>query len=152
MNYRNVIKCFYVSGVGEKCIFFSNTYNIITFKYLEIKRIHRNMQSVRKDIYKILMFMHLIIILLVLDTPITLNFFHIDYSHSFIIKLSCVLILKINIFLLHKEDHRKQNVSTKWLWCDKRRKWGKITVQTFNKAKSVQGSENEHKNTFTWMF
>ena len=30
-----------------------------------------------------------------------------------------------------------------------RRKWGKITVQTFNKAKSVQGSENEHENTFT---
>ena len=59
----------------EKNAFFSNTYNIITFKYLEIKRIHRNMQSVRKDIYKILMFMHLIIILLVLDTPITLNFF-----------------------------------------------------------------------------
>ena len=88
----------------EKNAFFSNTYNIITFKYSEIKRIHRNMQSVRKDIYKILMFMHLIIILLVLDTPITLNFFHIDYSHSFIIKLSCVSILKINIFFYTKKS------------------------------------------------
>lgn len=59
----------------ERNAFFSNTYTIITFKYLEIKRIHRNMKSVRKDIYKMLMFMHLIIILLDLDTPITLNYF-----------------------------------------------------------------------------
>ena len=59
----------------ERNAFFSNTYNIITFKYLEIKRIHRNMQSVRNDIYKILTFMHLIIILLVLDTPYYVDFF-----------------------------------------------------------------------------
>ena len=89
----------------ERNAFFSNTYNIITFKYLEIKRIHRNMQSVRKDIYKILMFMHLYYNITCSRYPYYVEFFlHIDYSHSFIIKLSCVSILKIYIFFYTKKS------------------------------------------------
>ena len=88
----------------ERNAFFSNTYNIITFKYLEIKRIHRNMQSVRNDIYKILTFMHLIIILLVLDTPYYVDFFKYWLFAFIYHKIVMCFILKINIFFYTKKS------------------------------------------------